>query len=120
MIVLGIDIGNDTTEACLGKKQGGDILFLASSCTETTGVKGTLENIQGIKRAVDIVLEQAKISIEDIDQICLNEPTPVIADLAMSTISETIVSLRGRSFPIRLRQRSWNTSIRCLAFTIAT
>jgi len=92
MVVVGVDIGNDSTEACIGRLDANAIEFLSSSCTETTGIKGTCQNVNGIKKALELALKECNLNIENIDVICINEATPVIADLAMSTVTETIIT----------------------------
>ena len=47
-LVAGVDIGNSTTEVCIGRIRGGDIQFLSSATHATTGIKGTVDNIPGI------------------------------------------------------------------------
>jgi len=94
-IVAGIDIGNSTTEVALGRVEGGQVEFLASSLYQTTGLKGTTQNIMGVKMALGLVLEKIGVGREDfskIDVICINEAAPVIGDVAMENISETIVT----------------------------
>ena len=51
-IVAGIDIGNSTTEAILMDKGAEKPVFLSSSMTATTGVKGTLKNVEGCVTAL--------------------------------------------------------------------
>lgn len=92
-IIAGIDIGNSTTEVCLADiRQGLPIRFLASSIVKTTGIKGTLANVPGILIALDEALKKAGVSSGELSQIRLNEATPVIGDLAMETITETIIT----------------------------
>lgn len=93
-IIAGIDVGNSTTEVALAKFSD-DYLeprFLASSTVMTTGIKGTLGNIPGIVYALREATNKAKISISDLDLALLNEATPVIGDVAMETITETVVT----------------------------
>ena len=66
--------------------------FLGSSRVPTTGIKGTLSNIPGMKLALRQAAEDAGINISDIDLVLLNEATPVIGDIAMETITETIIT----------------------------
>ena len=47
-IVAGIDIGNSTTEAILMDKGAEKPVFLSSSMTATTGVKGTLKMLRAV------------------------------------------------------------------------
>lgn len=90
---MGIDIGNSSTEVALAQVISKEqINFLASDITETTGIKGTLKNIFGIHKAINNVLLKNSLSINQIDLICINEATPVIGDVAMETITETVIT----------------------------
>src|SRR5215210_7818898 len=92
-IIVGIDIGNSTTEAAIARiGDDGSPEFLSSGTTLTTGIKGTVENIPGIVHVLEEATETAGIGIEDIDLVLLNEATPVIGDVAMETVTETIVT----------------------------
>ena len=44
-LIVGIDIGNATTESTLAEVDGENIKVLGSSIEKTTGIKGTKENI---------------------------------------------------------------------------
>jgi propanediol dehydratase-reactivating factor large subunit len=94
MIVAGIDIGNSTTEVALAEISPSHPAprFLASSRVRTTGIKGTLSNIPGVVRSLHDAVVAARIGIRDIDLALLNEATPVIGDIAMETITETIIT----------------------------
>lgn len=92
-IVAGVDIGNSTTEVCLARCEGKSAPhFLSSGITKTTGIKGTPDNLPGIILALETALKQAGLGLRDLGQIRLNEATPVIGDLAMETITETIIT----------------------------
>lgn len=92
-IVAGVDIGNSTTEVCLASIDAEKIInFLASSITKTTGIKGTVANVPGIVIALEEALKKSGIKMTELDEIRLNEATPVIGDLAMETITETIIT----------------------------
>ncbi|MDR3560358.1 MAG: diol dehydratase reactivase subunit alpha [Negativicutes bacterium] len=92
-IVAGVDIGNSTTEVCLARVNGSQAIeFLASGITKTTGIKGTVANLPGIIMALEEGLKAAGLTAADLDEIRLNEATPVIGDLAMETITETIIT----------------------------
>ncbi|MBP2654451.1 MAG: Diol/glycerol dehydratase reactivating factor large subunit [Firmicutes bacterium] len=92
-IVAGIDIGNSTSEVCLARFNGDKTVeFLASGIAKTTGIKGTVANLQGIIMALDVALSKAGLDISDLTEIRLNEATPVIGDIAMETITETIIT----------------------------
>lgn len=92
-IVAGVDIGNSTTEVCLARIGGGQSIdFLASSLVKTSGIKGTVNNVPGIIIALEDAVKKAGLAISDITEIRLNEATPVIGDLAMETITETIIT----------------------------
>lgn len=90
-IVAGVDIGNSTTEICIGKYEGDQLTFLASASTATTGTKGTLENVRGISTVLAMAKEMAGDPNLPVDEILLNEAAPVIGDTAMETITETII-----------------------------
>jgi len=90
--IVGIDIGNSSTEVALAKQEAGETHFIASAITETTGIKGTKRNLFGIYTALDLVVEKANLTRDDIDIIRINEATPVIGDVAMETITETIIT----------------------------
>ena len=91
--VIGVDIGNSSTEVALANvDDNGNVKFIASGIAATTGVKGTKENLVGIKNSINQVLNKAHLEISDIDLIRINEATPVIGDVAMETITETIVT----------------------------
>lgn len=92
-IVAGVDIGNSTTEVCLAAMDTRAVTnFYASSIVKTTGIKGTLANIPGIVIALEDALKKAGMTVADLSEIRLNEATPVIGDLAMETITETIIT----------------------------
>lgn len=92
-IVAGVDIGNSTTEVCLARcTRGQQMQFLASGITKTTGIKGTTANVPGIMLALEEALRAAGLKTAELDEIRLNEATPVIGDLAMETITETIIT----------------------------
>ena len=91
-IIAGVDIGNATTEVALAKLNGTKIEFLGSSLNKTTGLKGTEDNVEGVKKAIFSLLEKVKLKIEDLDLIRINEATPVIGDVSMETITETIIT----------------------------
>ena len=90
-ITVGIDIGNSTTEAVVLRRLDGDVRFLAGAMTPTTGIKGTEENIGGCMTALDEALRKAALTYGDVAQIRLNQAAPVISDLSMDTISDTVV-----------------------------
>ena len=94
MKIAGVDIGNSSTEVALAElgSPGTAPRFLASSRVRTTGIKGTTANIPGVIRALEAAAENASIRIADIDLVLLNEATPVIGDIAMETITETIIT----------------------------
>ncbi|WP_105616137.1 diol dehydratase reactivase subunit alpha [Vallitalea okinawensis] len=91
-IIAGVDIGNSTTEICLGSYRNKELQFLGSSEVKTTGTKGTLENVHGVLHALKKVLHQLNLKTEDLDVIRLNEAAPVIGDSAMETITETVIT----------------------------
>ena len=93
-IIAGIDVGNSTTEVAIAEITPNSIKprFLGSSRVSTTGIKGTLSNIPGIVYALQDAAEAARIDVGNITLALLNEATPVIGDIAMETITETIIT----------------------------
>ena len=91
-IVAGVDIGNATTEVALAKIDGENIEFLSSGIVPTTGIKGTKKNINGLFQSLKQSLDKVGLSVEDLDRIRVNEAAPVIGDVAMETITETIIT----------------------------
>lgn len=93
-VIAGIDVGNSTTEVAIAEFTNSHTppRFLGSSRVSTTGIKGTLSNIPGMKLALRHAAEDAGIDVSDIDLALLNEATPVIGDIAMETITETIIT----------------------------
>ncbi|MBW0105395.1 diol dehydratase reactivase subunit alpha [Pseudonocardia sp. KRD-291] len=96
MLVVGVDIGNSTTEACVATvgERGTD--YLGTALTRTTGVKGTPDNTEGAVAAVRRAFDDARRARPGLGSaphvVLLNEATPVISGLAMETISETIIT----------------------------
>ena len=91
-IVAGIDIGNATTETALARIENGKAHFLSSGIVPTTGIKGTRQNINGIFHSLTNALEAAGLTLQDLSEVRLNEAAPVIGDVAMETITETIIT----------------------------
>lgn len=91
-IVAGVDVGNNSTEVALAEITNGRPRFLASSLVQTTGIKGTRENVPGICQALAEAVQKAGIGISQLDLVLINEATPVIADLAMEAITETVIT----------------------------
>lgn len=91
--IAGIDIGNSSTEVALATlNEAGTLTITHSALAETTGIKGTLRNVFGIQEALALVAKRAGINVSDISLIRINEATPVIGDVAMETITETIIT----------------------------
>lgn len=91
--IAGIDIGNSSTEVALATLDAAGALTIThSALAETTGIKGTLRNVFGIQEALALVAKRAGINVSDISLIRINEATPVIGDVAMETITETIIT----------------------------
>ncbi|HDS1113381.1 glycerol dehydratase [Pluralibacter gergoviae] len=91
-LIAGIDIGNATTEVALAQTGGRETQFIASGIVATTGMKGTGENIAGIVASLEKALSGTPWTLGDLDKICINEAAPVIGDVAMETITETIIT----------------------------
>ncbi len=91
--IAGIDIGNSSTEVAPATlNEAGALTITHSALAETTGIKGTLRNVFGIQEALALVAKRAGINVSDISLIRINEATPVIGDVAMETITETIIT----------------------------
>ncbi|MBS1204966.1 MAG: hypothetical protein H6R25_1865 [Proteobacteria bacterium] len=91
--IAGIDIGNASTEVALAALDDrGALTIIGSALAETTGIKGTLRNVFGIQEALNRAVLNAGIAASDISLIRINEATPVIGDVAMETITETIIT----------------------------
>lgn len=102
-LVVGVDIGNSTTEACVARlevdparRHGGvdaaSVQVLGAGLAPTSGIKGSIENAPGVERAVKRALESAGCRLEQVDLVLVNEATPVISGLAMETITETVIT----------------------------
>lgn len=92
-LIAGVDIGNSTTEVCIAAVHENKTLeFLSSSMTQTTGIKGTSQNIKGVIEALSDATKRIGKSLNEIDIIRLNEAAPVIGDTAMETITETVIT----------------------------
>lgn len=92
-LVAGVDIGNSTTEVCVGElKSDGSISFLTGASCPTTGTKGTVVNIHGIKTALKAAMGKINRDVSEISLVRLNEAAPVIGDTAMETLTETIIT----------------------------
>lgn len=91
-VVAGIDIGNATTETALARIENGRATFLSIGIVPTTGIKGTRQNINGIFHSLNNALEAAGLTPQDLSEVRLNEAAPVIGDVAMETITETIIT----------------------------
>ncbi len=92
-LVAGVDIGNSTTEVCIGAvEDGGGLHFLSSASRMTTGTKGTLPNVLGVRAALEEAMDRIGLPVRALALVRLNEAAPVIGDTAMETITETIIT----------------------------
>ena len=92
-LIAGVDIGNSTTEVCIGSiNEEGTVKFLSSASRMTTGTKGTVANVPGIKAALEDAMGKLKLPLSELSLVRINEATPVIGDTAMETITETIIT----------------------------
>ncbi|MFH1138252.1 MAG: diol dehydratase reactivase subunit alpha [Pseudomonadota bacterium] len=91
--LAGVDVGNNTTEVALARRdESGALAVLASSLVRTVGIKGTVRNAMGVIDALDRALRPLKMNRRDLGLVLLNEAAPVIGDVAMETITETIIT----------------------------
>lgn len=92
-IVAGVDIGNSTTECCIGEiGTDGNIRFLSGASCLTTGTKGTVINVHGIKSVLKAAMGKIGRDVSELSLIRLNEAAPVIGDTAMETLTETVIT----------------------------
>lgn len=91
--IAGVDIGNSTTEVCVGEvTPDGNLRFLTSASCATTGTKGTIENVYSVKNALKLAMSRIGKETSDLDLVRLNEAAPVIGDTAMETLTETVIT----------------------------
>lgn len=92
--ILGIDIGNSSTEAALASldEKTGALGGYGSALHRTTGLKGTADNLAGMKAAIKELLVKTGIDKTQIRKIRMNEAAPVIGDFAMETITKTVIT----------------------------
>ncbi|GAB3246865.1 diol dehydratase reactivase subunit alpha [Kineosporia babensis] len=91
-LVVGVDIGNSTTEACAALITAEGVEFLGSGLVPTTGIKGTTANVDGVEAAVRAALRTSRLALPALQRVFVNEATPVISGLAMETITETLIT----------------------------
>lgn len=92
-LIAGVDIGNNTTEVAVAElRDGSGPRFLSGSLVRTVGIKGTLQNVLGVIEALDQALAPLNVPRRELDLVLLNEATPVIGDVAMETITETVIT----------------------------
>lgn len=91
-LIIGIDIGNATTESTLAEVNGKEIKVLSSGIAKTTGIKGTKENVKGVFSSLNEALKKAGRDVSELSLVRINEAAPVIGDVAMETITETIIT----------------------------
>ncbi|RJS62349.1 diol dehydratase reactivase subunit alpha [Bacillus sp. PK3_68] len=92
-LVAGVDIGNATTEVAIAAvTDDHQVTVLTSGFVKTTGIKGTRQNIHGVLDTMRNTLSEIDRTIADLNLIRINEAAPVIGDVAMETITETIIT----------------------------
>ncbi len=91
--IAGVDVGNNTTEVAVGEvSPDGKAYFISSATVRTVGIKGTIQNAMGVIEGLDTALMATPLKRKDLSLILLNEATPVIGDVAMETITETVIT----------------------------
>ena len=91
--LAGVDVGNNSTEVAIAEHtEDGEISILSSAIVRTVGIKGTIRNAMGIIDALDKALQPLGVRRNDLSVVLLNEATPVIGDVAMETITETVIT----------------------------
>lgn len=92
-LIVGVDIGNATTETAVARLADDNSLqFVSDGIVNTTGIKGTRQNIHGILGSIKQALEKINATYQDVHLVAVNEAAPVIGDVAMETITETIIT----------------------------
>jgi diol dehydratase reactivase alpha subunit len=91
--IAGVDVGNDTTEVAVAEVwPDGRVQFLSSATVKTVGIKGTVQNSMGVIEGLDTALAPLGLKRSSLTLILLNEATPVVGDVAMETITETVIT----------------------------
>ncbi len=91
--LAGVDVGNNSTEVAIAEVDSqGKPRFLSSALVRTVGLKGTIQNALGVIDALDLALKPLGRIRNDLTRIFINEATPVIGDVAMETITETVIT----------------------------
>jgi diol dehydratase reactivase alpha subunit len=91
--IAGVDVGNNSTEAAIGHiDDRGHVHVISSSLVRTVGIKGTIRNVMGIIDGLDLALKPMGMARRELDLVLINEATPVIGDVAMETITETVIT----------------------------
>ena len=91
--MAGVDIGNASTETAVGViRDNCSVDIIASGIVNTTGIKGTRQNVHGVFASLKQALDNAGLAVEQLGYISINEAAPVIGDVAMETITETIIT----------------------------
>lgn len=91
--IAGVDVGNNSTEVAIGRlTKKGRVEIVSSAMVRTVGIKGTVRNAIGIIDGLDLALKPIGIPRKDLGAVLLNEATPVIGDVAMETITETVIT----------------------------
>lgn len=91
--IAGVDIGNSSTEvALLRHSENAENEFVSNALYRTTGLKGTKKNVPGVVNALSRAAKDADIDVSEVSQVLLNEAAPVIGDVAMETITETVIT----------------------------
>src|SRR5688500_15756257 len=92
-LVAGVDVGNQTAEAALLRRdEGRAARFVAATLGPTTGIKGTVGNVAGVRATLEDACRQAGCGLSEIALIRINEAAPVVAGVAMQAITETMLT----------------------------
>ena len=71
-LIAGVDIGNSTTEVCIGSVgEDGRFQFLSSASRITTGTKGTLPNVHGVKAALEEAMKDKNLLVMAVPSVFL-------------------------------------------------
>ena len=60
--IVGVDVGNNSTEIALGRlTEGGAVEIVSSAMVRTVGIKGTSRNAVGVIEGLDLALGPSRL-----------------------------------------------------------
>ena len=110
-LIVGIDIGNATTESTLAEVDGEKIKVIGSSIEKTTGIKGTKENFEAeVLKAEGIVVVDfganwcgpCKSLVPILDEVVEEDPSKKIVKVDIDEEEELAAQYKIMSVPTLL------------------